>query len=67
LAGLDRRLGHRAVAVLPVAADVCAAGRRLLLDLPFAVLAAVLLLAAVGLAACEPFDFAAVDRAGRQG
>ena len=68
VAGLDRRLGPaEAVAVLPVAglivwAPPLAAG--FLLGLPFAVvLAAVLLLAAVGLAACEPFDFAAVDRA----
>jgi hypothetical protein len=68
VAGLDRRLGPAgAVAVLPVAglivwAPPLAVG--FLLGLPFAVvLAAVLLLAAVGLAACEPFDFAAVDRA----
>ena len=70
VAGLDRRLGPaEAVAVLPVAglivwAPPLAVG--FLLGLPFAVvLAAVLLLAAVGMAACEPFDF--VGRRPRRG
>jgi len=67
VAGLDRRLGTaEAVAVLPAAGLLVWAvplALGFLLGLPFSVvLVAVLLLGAVGLAACEPYDWTAVDR-----
>jgi hypothetical protein len=67
VSGLDRRLGPaEAVAVLPVAGLLVWAvplALGFLLGLPFSVvLVAVLLLGVVGLAACEPYDWGAVDR-----